>query len=378
LINVAYFSNQFADAQGFGISRYARELHRALTTRKPGDIDPPLGVTPVAAWSSLGGDKLSAYQRATGLELLPLGRRLTPVAWTFFDAPPLEKLVPGPVDLVHAASLGYPVSTRKPLVVTVHDLGPLTQPDFFTNTRPWVMRRSLARLLAKTGHAICVSRSTADELLSYAGAGIADRVHVIHEGVSPVFTPAPAAAEELPCNGQPYILSTGKISPRKNIASVIAAFAAVAERLPHHLVLAGGDGWDVEEVHRIASTENIRARIHFAGFVTDSRLRALYAGASVYVHPSLYEGFGLTVLEAMACGCPVITSDRSSLPEVAGDAALLVDPLDTDAIAVALRQVCDEPRTATELREKGLRHARGFTWERCALETAEVYRRALR
>lgn len=376
MTHVAYFSNQFADAQGFGISRYARELYHALTSGAGGATS-SLTITPVAAWSSLAGDALGDYRRQTGLQLSPLGRRLTPLAWTFLDAPPLERLVASPVDLVHAASLGYPVSTRKPLVVTVHDLGPISRPEFFTNTRPWVMRRSLARLLAQRGHAICVSQATADELLRHAGGAMADRVHVIHEGVSPVFTPDAPAAEERPCGGQPYILSTGKISPRKNIAGVIAAFAAVAHRLPHHLVLAGGDGWDVDEVHRMASTAAIADRIHFAGFVTDRRLRALYAGASAYVHPSLYEGFGLTVLEAMACGCPVITSDRASLPEVAGDAALLVDPTDTAAIASALRRVCDEPGTAAELRARGLRRAGEFTWERCARDTIEVYRRAM-
>jgi len=371
-MNVAFFCNQFADAAGHGIARYARELHGAL-----GRVDMPLQVHPVAAWSSLQSERLTAYKGETGLQLLPLGRRLTPLAWTFLNTPQLESMMATPTDLVHAVSLGYPVATRRPLVVTVHDLGPLTQPQYFSNTRPWVMRRSLDQALAHAARIICVSRSTADELLSYAGRELASRVDVVHEGVSAMFTPGKPDGElsglDVPPAGVPYILCTGKISPRKNIAGVLRAFASITTDIPHHLVMAGGDGWEVREVHELAKEKTLHGRLHFTGFVSDAQLRALYAGASLFVHPSLYEGFGLTILEAMACGCPVVTSNRSSLPEVAGDAALLVDPDRPAAIASAMSQVCLDTSAATDLRARGERHAARFTWSRCATETAQVY-----
>ena len=145
--------------------------------------------------------------------------------------------------------------------------------------------------------------------------------------------------------------------------------------LPHHLVLVGGDGWDVEAVYALLGDSTIRHRVHFLGYVNDSQLRSLYRGASAYVHPSLYEGFGLTLLEAMACECPVVTSRVYSLPEVAGEAAVLVDPVSVPELAQAIRDICTDETLAGSLREKGRQRAAGFRWDRCAGEVAAVYRK---
>ncbi len=373
MLNVAYFSNQFADRAGHGLARYSRELFAALEA-----VSQDLGVTPVAAWSSMDKGNLAALKQTSGLKLIPLRRRLTPLAWTFLNSPPLEYWLPE-TDVVHAVALGYPVATRKPLVVTVHDLGPLTHPEFFGNTSPWIMQRSLAQAVQQADAIICVSQSTADELTSYVGDGIASRVRVVHEGVSPeFFQPAnPACLQglnDLPPLGTPFVMATGKISPRKNIRGLIEAMSSLSDVIPHHLVLVGGDGWGIDEVYEQLSDSGIKARVHFPGYVTDEQLRALYATTSAYIHSSLYEGFGLTVLEAMAAGCPVVTSNIWSLPEVAGDAALLVNPLDTGALAQAIEAICCSEQLAGELIKKGGEQAKSFEWDKCAWQVADVYR----
>ncbi|WP_282154041.1 glycosyltransferase family 4 protein [Ruegeria atlantica] len=371
MLNVAYFSNQFATAQGHGITRYAHEMYRGL--RKCDD----LAIRPVAAWSSLSPERLSALQAETGLELVRLGRRLTPLAWHYLDTPTLERLIGGPVDVVHAVSLGYAIATRKPYVVTVHDLGPLTHPEYFTNTKPWIMEKSLRQAEARADAIVCVSQSTADEVEGYLGGHVADRIRVIREGVSPEFFAsgdmACLARLDLPPDDVPVILTAGKISPRKNVQGVLRALRQVQDKIDHHLVLVGGAGWETEAVLKELDDGTLMNRVHLLDYVTDAQLRALYRRASAYIHPSLYEGFGLTVLEAMASGVPVITSNTSSLPEVAGDAGLLVDPGNDAEIAQAICSIC----TDTALREakiaEGLARARLFSWDNYSRELRDVF-----
>lgn len=375
MMKVAYFSNQFASKQGHGLARYSRSLFGALQA-----LDDEINMLPVAAWSSLDDVALDELKSKTGLRLMSLGRRLTPLAWTFLNNPPIEYLLQESIDIVHAVALGYPIATKKPFVVTVHDLGPLTHPEFFTNTSPWIMKRSLARAVKQADAIICVSNSTADELTSYVGDSLGDRIEVIPEGVSSdFFIPSPPdclqTLTDLPSLGTPFILATGKISPRKNIHGLIHAITRLSDSIPHHLVLVGGDGWGMDDMYQKLSRSNIKERVHFPGYVSDEQLRALYAQASVYVHASLYEGFGLTVLEAMAAGCPVITSNISSLPEVVGDAALLVDPYNENEMAEAIKSICTDRQLVEEYISRGYGRAKLFTWEHSAEQTANLYHR---
>ena len=374
MLHVSYFSNQFADRQGHGLARYSRELFFALKATAQADTV----ITPVSAWSSKPVEELASWQATTGLQLLPWGRRFTPAAWAFLGRPTIEHWLPA-TDIVHAVALGYPIATKKPLVVTVHDLGPLTHPEFFQNTKPWIMQKALDQAVNQAAAIICVSQSTADELLEYVGPSIEDRVQVVYEGVSehffqPVDEQCLDQLSNLPPTGVPFILATGKISPRKNIHGLVAALSRLVDDIPHHLVLIGGDGWDMEAVRKQLVNPMVRERVHFAGYVTDEQLRALYKRASIYVHPSLYEGFGLTVLEAMAVGCPVITSNVYSLPEVAGDAAVLVDPQDTNQLAEAVEMICRDESFAGQLVEKGQQRATAFDWKDCAARVLDVYR----
>lgn len=377
-LKVAFFSNQFADLHGHGLARYARELFSALQK-----ADGTHEILPVAAWSSLSEAEVAGLRRKTGLEILPWGQKLTPLAWAFFNNPKIENWLQQPVDLVHAVALGYPVATRKPYVVTVHDLGPLTHPAYFTPKGTWIMKRSLKQMVDRAAGIICVSQSTANELESYCGGGVADRIHVVHEGVSPLFLAGPeengfriesGMTGDLGIGDVPFILSAGAISPRKNVHRIIQAMSRLADRIPHHLVLVGGKGWSDEQVHEELDNSGIADRVHLTGYASDEQLKGLFAAASAYVHPSLYEGFGLTVLEAMAQGCPVVTSNVYSLPEVAGDAALLVDPTSVDEIAAAIEAVCMDSVLAADLVSRGKVRVKSFSWEDCAAGVIQVYR----
>ena len=372
-LRVAYFSNQFADDRGYGIARYSRELFEALRV-----CDDTLEVTPVSAWSSMDDFALESVRRDTGLRVLPTGRTLTPIAWTMLNSPKIESMLP-PVNLVHAVSLGYPVATNKPFIVTVHDLGPLTHPEFFSAKGSWIMKQSLKQATSKADAIICVSEATADELDSYTGGAVSPRVSVIREGVSPFFLGVPdqnkqKLVEDLGMPDVPFILSAGAISPRKNVVRMIRALARLQDKIPHHLVLAGGEGWSTSEVHSEVAGSTVADRVHLIGRVSDDVLRALFSSASVYLHPSLYEGFGLTLLEAMAQGCPVITSNVSSLTEVAGDAAILVDPTSVTKIGDAIEAICTDERLSSDLRSRGAERIKSFSWSNCAKEVAEVYR----
>jgi glycosyltransferase involved in cell wall biosynthesis len=270
----------------------------------------------------------------------------------------------------------------QPYVVTVHDVirwfdmngarEPLIHPP---NRRD----RALLALdydgIRRATAVIAASQSTRRDLIDHIGVR-PERVHTVYEGIDPErYRPVRRRLFDWP-----YVLYAGTEHPRKNVARVLEAFARV-RRPGLRLVKAGGPGkaeWDFR-----AATERKLAQLGlgddvvFTGRVSDEDLVALYSGAACFVFPSLYEGFGFPVLEAMACGCPVVTSTASSLPELAGDAALLVDPADPDAITAAIARLLDDGALRRELARRGRRRAAEFTWERCAGETLRVYDRVL-
>ena len=211
-MNIAYFSNHFAAHNAHGVARYANNLYNALQAEGE-----DLELTPVATWSNRSDEDLQALKDRTGLQILPWGRRITPLAWTFLNRPPIEHWISRRLDVVHLLALGFPVATRKPLVVTIHDMGPFTHPEYFALSPPWIYRRSLRQVVAQADAIICVSQATADELVSYVsrtnGPGIADRVHVVHEGVEPRFFADPAPACLQTVSGLPDPGGKGKTSP---------------------------------------------------------------------------------------------------------------------------------------------------------------------
>ena len=240
------------------------------------------------------------------------------------------------------------------------------------------MNRSLKQAVKRADKFICVSESTATEFEDYVGQNVSERIAVVPEGVAKHFLMTPPdleieAVQKLVADGVPFILSAGKISPRKNTLRTIKALARVADEIPHHLVLVGGGDPSGLDSLDPSIRSKISGRLHFLGYVPDEQLPALYSAASAYVHASLYEGFGLPLLEAMACGCPVITSNVLSLPEVAGDAALLVDATDVESISDAMLQVCTDESISSELISKGNNRIKQFSWAECAAGVVDVY-----
>jgi glycosyltransferase involved in cell wall biosynthesis len=226
---------------------------------------------------------------------------------------------------------------------------------------------------------VCVSNETANETQRYLGRNVGRRLKVIPEGVSDeFFTRAPenvfTKTRSLRERRLPFFLCAGSFNPRKNLARVVAAFERIADRVPHHLVLTGASGWDAEQILAAVQSSTVRERIHLPGHVTVDELRGLYQTATAFVFVSLMEGFGLPILEAMASCCPVITSNLSSMPEVAGDAALLVSPRSEAEIADAMEYFGTNDRACSSFSNRGRLRALKFRWRDCAIAVAEVYR----
>jgi alpha-1,3-rhamnosyl/mannosyltransferase len=242
--------------------------------------------------------------------------------------------------------------------------------------------RLLPRALERADAVITVSDYIATEVRSQFGLP-ADRVHAVHHGVDPAFRPLDTAAvrptlERYGLVSGGYLLCLATLEPRKNFERLITAFEALPAvlRARYPLVLAGAGGWRNAAIRSRIDRLEARGELRHLGYVAAEDRAPLYVGAHGFAYPALYEGFGLPPLEAMACGTPVMVSDRSAMPEVAGDAALLVDPEDIQGMTEGLQRLCqDEPLRERLCRAGPLRAAR-FTWARCAAETVAVYRKA--
>ena len=275
----------------------------------------------------------------------------------------------------HSLSLyGTPVVSRAPVVVTSHDVAPLQWPELYLQTG--VAHRVLYRALRRASAVICASGAARDDLLEHVEVD-PDRVVVIPEGVDEAFRPAdPTAVRTRLGLSDPYLLYVGGLvhaDPRKDLEGLIDAFAdwSRAESRPETLVLAGAVGAAGRELERRARAAG--ARVTLAGFVEDVELPALYSGASCFVTASRYEGFGLPVLEAIACGTPVAAYEAGAIPETAGPGALLAAPGEPTELMRAVGRVCDEPALAERLAAEGRRHAEDFSWRRTAELTWDVY-----
>lgn len=264
-------------------------------------------------------------------------------------------------------------------VVTVHDLvvflHPETVPRRYSLYMKWLVRMAVRR----ADRIIAVSECTRLDLMNILGVD-SSRIAVIPEAAGPEFgPPGPERVESVlnryNINGR-YLLHVGNLEPKKNLPRVIRAFDRV-KRMPGggdlSLVIAGKKGWLYDEIFRTANGVSANS-IRFLGYVPRDEMSAIYAGASCFVFPSIYEGFGLPVLEAMACGTPVVTSNISSMPEVAGRAAVLVDPYDEESIASGILAVVSDPSLQATLRREGILRSRTFSWDRAARETLALYR----
>lgn len=284
-------------------------------------------------------------------------------------------------DLIHAPGLRVPFHALVPLVVTIYDVIPLIFPRLFRR-RDVIVLRGYFRRIARTARVILtISEQSQHDIHTRLGVP-KERIVVTYLAANSVFAPRSADQVRSTCERlgirMPYVLCVGTIEPRKNLSRVMEAFAQLRVRgAPHRLVLVGKAGPLATPILAAATRLGLDDAIQFTGFVADEDLAALYSGATAFVYPSLYEGFGLPPLEAMACGCPVITSNCSSLPEVVGAAGLQVNPYDVLALTGAMERLITDRAFADELRHRGLERASSFTWQRCIEHTANAYAQAL-
>lgn len=309
---------------------------------------------------------------------------------TLFALPRLVDL--GGVDLFHTTYNTLPVGLTMPTVVTLCDLMWLTHPHWargpglFGRLETLFYQNGIRRSLRRATRLVAISAATREEIRK-VDAAAAGRSRVVLEGVSTDFHPLEgdagrraieAARERYVGRGRRFVLSVGQFAPYKNHRAVLQAFArAFGDRPDLHLALVQRLGPGRRALEPLALELGIADRVHFLHAVPFADLVALFNGAIALCHPSLIEGFGNCPAEAMACGCPVVTSNRSSMPEVSGVAALLVDPEDPDDIAGALRKVESDHALAASMRARGLARAKELTWEACARGTLAVYREIL-
>jgi glycosyltransferase involved in cell wall biosynthesis len=290
---------------------------------------------------------------------------------------PLE-LAPMRLDLLHSPDFIPPFRARAHSVITVHDLVFLMFPHFLT--------KDSARYYGQIDHAvrranavIAVSHATKKDLVQLLGVP-EDKIQVIYEAASPLFRPLPREDLAHRLRGRfgiqgDYLLFVSTIEPRKNVPFLLRAYRQLVDNygVDARLVLAGEKGWLFDEVFDLTKRLNLEDRVLFLGRVSTKELLWLYNAAQALVAPSIYEGFGLTPLEAMACGTPVIVSNVSSLPEIVADAGLSVDPTDLDALTVAMWRILDDSDLRCTLSQKGLKRASLFSWDKAARETLALY-----
>jgi glycosyltransferase involved in cell wall biosynthesis len=373
-VRVAVNVEQLLHEAPGGIGRYTAELVRLLPAHG-------FDVTPFTArhpreevTRALHGHDLDGLDPV----ILPLPAAVLYDAWHVLGmASPLRRVAP--VDLVHAPSPAVPPTGRVPLVVTVHDAAPLVMPEAFTRRGVVFHRQGFAAAAKRARLVIAVSAFSAEEIATHTRIPRA-RIRVVPNGVDHGRVSADAVAAATQHFGiadRPYVFWAGTLQPRKNVRVLLDAFTALdGSRFPHRLVLAGPPGWKADDGDA-AVARALGDRVRLVGPVGRDHLFALFAGADAFAFPSRHEGFGIPVLEAMAQGTAVVCADIPALREVASDAARFVAPDDAGGWVDALTAVLDDDAERARLVAAGERRVESFSWERCAAETAVVYREAL-
>jgi len=357
-----------------GLARYAESLTRALVAAGPDRYalfyNRERGVKPLA-----GLEHLATRTVALGYKPWRMLVWLGQLARVSFD-----RLLPD-AKLFHATEHLLLPLRGIPTVLTVHDLIFHHLPAHHKPLNRWYLNLTMPLYCHRATHVIVVSECTRRDLIATYGLP-PEKITVVHEAAAPHFHPqSPGAVSGVRSRyGLPdrYLLFVGTIEPRKNLARLLAAFEVVhAEGLTDGLVIVGRRGWLYDDFFSRLGVSSAREAVLFPGYVPDEDLPAIYAGAQALVLPSLYEGFGLPVLEAMACGTPATCSDTSSLPEIAGGAALHFDPDNVKSIVDALRRLLSETDLRAALRQRGFEQAVRFSWNRVATETEAVYHAVL-
>jgi glycosyltransferase involved in cell wall biosynthesis len=364
--------------QNAGIGRFVRSLVGAVL-----DIDSTNTYLLLHAAPNPGTSPQFPTATNAGRRPLRLSERWLNILWHRLRAPvPIDWLT-GPVDIFHSPDFVLPPVRQARTILTVHDLAFLLFPECADENLRAYLEKTVPRSVARADFVVADSENTRNDVICLLGAH-PDRVAVVPGGVDPKFRPVADPARRAALRRRlgleddtPLILFVGVIEPRKNLVGLMDAFATLKSRqtLPHKLVVVGRKGWLWEGILEHAERSPVTRDILFAGFVPEEELATLYSIAQIFAFPSHYEGFGLPVLEAMACGTPVVASRASSLPEVVGDAGLLVDPDDPEQLAAALELLALNPNVRDDMRRRGLERAARFSWHAAATGMLDVYRR---
>jgi len=359
--------------QGGGIGRYVRELVAALSLQD----------TETAYRLFVAGASPAQLPPSPGVNFSWRPTRITPRwfarIWQRARLPLPVETFTGAVNLYHATDFVLPPTLPKTrTLLTVHDLSFVRVPEAASPSLKAYLDVVVPRSVHRADLVLADSQATKDDLIELYQVS-PGKIIVLLSGVDPRFRPISGEAlrhvrEKYDLGDAPYVLSVGTVQPRKNYVRLIQAISQL-RRQGHelHLVIAGGKGWLEDPIYAAVASEKMESYVHLIGFADEADLPALYSAAACFAFPSLYEGFGLPILEAMGCGTPVVTSDKSSLPEVAGDAALIIDPYSVDQLADSLRQLIDDSTLRQAFIAKGHQRAESFTWEKSARQLRQIY-----
>lgn len=362
-----------------GIARYLRNLYSTMTLMDKVDASYFNGRTLADAMPPLA-DSVKWQNTTRSVRNLPdaVVFGLRAARWLKYEYH-LNRICrnnPSAFSLYHETAFTPAKLTAVPTVFSVYDLSLRRYRDTHPKERVWLFEYFIKTRLRYASHIITISEFIKQEIIDEFNVP-ASMVTAVPLAPDPLFVPCSndlvktvRLKYNLPGS---YLLFVSSLEPRKNIDLLIDALALAATDIP--LVLVGWRGWGEKRWFEKIKDKNLKNRIFLTGHVPDHDLRAIYTGAQALVYPSLYEGFGLPIVEAMACNCPVICSDCASMPEVAGDAALLIDPARSDELAMAIETIVHDTDTRNDLMQKGLLRAAGFTWDHTAKQTLEVFKR---
>ncbi len=365
--------------QGAGIGNYVRNLVDAMLAQ-----DPRNQYTLLTSGHPTPGHPFPKADNVRGRSIIIPDRYLN-ILWYRWRLPLHATLFTGMVDIYHGPDFVLPpINGKVRKVVTVHDLAFLEHPEYAIPQLAAYLNKVVPEAVASADVVATVSQATSQTLIEYFKTP-REKITIIPNGIRSYFRritdPILLAATRYKFGlKHPLVLGVGTLEPRKNHPGLIKAFhkaqsAATKKQRPAMLALAGGPGWLYDETQQLIAKLKLENKVRFLGRVTELELITLYSMADVFVFPSFYEGFGVPPIEAMACGAPVITSNSSSLPEVVGDAALLIDPHNTGELARAILQVLENEQLRDELCQKGYARAQHFTWPKSASKMLSVYQR---
>jgi glycosyltransferase involved in cell wall biosynthesis len=367
-----------------GVGLYVHNLVRCLPKAAPDmeflllvDRPVPASFVPAGCRQIVVGGRPSDDSQSVS----PPGAKISSVYWMNVLVP--RVLTRERVELFHGTNVAAPLVSGCPSVVTIHDLVYRRIPDTLAPFHRFYHRLLVPIAARRAAHLIAISESTRSDIINLVGVR-PTKVTAIHHGIDASFLPVTddvrlASVRSQFCLPNRFILHVGAVERQKRLEPLMVAAADMLKKdLVDGVVLAGEEGRGAEDVRRVVAQLGIAERVHFLGYVAQEVVPALYTLARCTVYPSWYEGFGMPVLEAMACGSPVITSNVSSFPEVAGDAALLLPPGDSGAMVRTLERLLTDDQLRDSLVTKGIQRAKRFSWEACAARHVDVYRQVLR